>query len=618
MSTQEVGMDSFKDIGEQAPFELVPGGWPDDSPARSALFDVAPEGFCGANYEDLFSLFKRTSVAHLMSPVALARQLIAPLAVPPGRKWLQRGDGRYFALMNGNGVVAAHWSNALERLLLRNDLHLRTLLPLRRLLPSWNLLSAGELYCPECYREDEGANRPRYHRLLWCIRCVQACPLHGTLLRKVPEHERAQYLRDCRLPGVSQQTGGSLASKTTTAAPLHKIETAKLVAELLDDVLHASVIFESNSLVSRFLGYAAECIDGGLVARQAKRLDMPEGRVLAWMAGTARPSLSELLRIARVFECSITDVLFGNKFILKAQSVASHQTPEPNNKRVVLVELEHVSTKILEMLQTQECTDVTAAAESLGFSKYQLRDAAPDAYATLVEHCAEAQARLDLESSELRFSEFLRSFMRLQQNGEYPTRAKVAADVFERTGIVIAYYDNFLARAHALSPVAARRGKPPLAANSTSPGNPPTKRSPEEFAQEVRELIRAGTCKDVRTAAEILGVSMAALRTLIPEAYSEMARHFAEVQRLDREERSEQRFSEFHKSFVSVQSRGLYPSRERVARDVFERTGLVIRQHDEFLWRAHQLSPPAKPRGRLPVANLVKVKPGRHRRKNSG
>jgi hypothetical protein len=445
----------MRTTSEQARSSSLPAGWPADSPPRSSVLDVAPEGICGGTYEDLLSIVQRTCAAYPMEPAALVRRVIAPLTVPPGGKWLQKGDKRYFSLVNGTGVVAERWSDALERLTLRNDLHLRTLLPLRGMVPSWNLLRGDELYCPECYREDEHLTRPRYHRLLWCIACVRACPLHRTLLRSGFACRQSGSFEHWR-PGISQISGERLATRAATIAPRHMVETSTLVAELLDDIHEGPDIFELGSSAPRFLAHAAESLDGGLMAQQAKRLEMSEGKLRAWMAETNRPSLLELTQVARVFECSISDILLGNKILFRANTVPLNITPRPTNKRVQSVRDEDLSEKVLETLRSQECTDPADVAEGFGVSKRHLRKAAPEAYATLVEHCAEA-------GSERRFAEFMRSYKRLQQQGEYPTRLKVVADVLERTGIVIAHRDDFLAKAHQLSPPAKPRGRPPVA-----------------------------------------------------------------------------------------------------------------------------------------------------------
>jgi hypothetical protein len=166
--------------------------------------------------------------------------------------------------------IAADWVSALERLTLRNDLRLHTLLPLRNILGSSALLSKFEKFCPRCYRDDECANRPKYNRLLWSIASVDACPIHETLLQPVPY--AWQKMRSFWLPGISRLDGSSLSETSAARANNEQITSARLVAELLDDVHHHPDAFANSNSPSKFLQYAIRMLFNGKGALLANHL----------------------------------------------------------------------------------------------------------------------------------------------------------------------------------------------------------------------------------------------------------------------------------------------------------------------------------------------------------
>lgn len=156
-----------------------PGGWPDDSPPRSACFGLSPEGCSGDTFEDVGSYFRRLSAHHGMLPWTFAYRAIAPLI--DGRNYESRSriaEDCYGLAISGMTDLAERWSNALNLLTLRHDLERHTLRPLRGMLSPYKLLCRSERFCPACYAQDEHSKIPKYNRLLWLIdlRDRMPCP----------------------------------------------------------------------------------------------------------------------------------------------------------------------------------------------------------------------------------------------------------------------------------------------------------------------------------------------------------------------------------------------------------------------------------------------------------
>jgi hypothetical protein len=78
----------------------LPGGWPAESPPRSAFFGLSPAGHNGESFEGLSSYFRRLSAHHRILPRSLARRAVVPLFTDHDTKyqeWLgllsaRRGD----------------------------------------------------------------------------------------------------------------------------------------------------------------------------------------------------------------------------------------------------------------------------------------------------------------------------------------------------------------------------------------------------------------------------------------------------------------------------------------------------------------------------------------------
>ncbi|WP_284508074.1 TniQ family protein [Caballeronia sp. GAOx1] len=430
---------------EDVALASLPGGWPDGSPARSAFFDVVPEGLCSASFEDLYSVFRRTCAAYNMRPYSLARKALAPLVTPNGCSQLRVADDRTLALMNGAGEIAERWIGALGRLTLRSDLRMRTLLPLRNLVPMRGLLSASDRFCPQCFRDDETSNRPKYHRLLWTMTSVEACPLHGMLLQSEGNVLRARG--DFHwLPGVSIVTGHSLAAEPSFEATSEKLEAARLVAKLLDDVHRRPEIFETTAAaLGTALHRAVERLFCGVAAHFAKHLGVSKGTLHGWMSGDACPTLPAMVHIAYCCGCQIADLLCGNEVMLSKRDPFARHSKTARTRKAALSPVS-LDASLTLALESDEDFCAKKVAANLGMCHKYLRKIAPESYAALVQRRNDMISQERSKNVELRFEEFYRSFESLRDKGIYPSRRKVAQDVYERTGLRLRFADSVFVR----------------------------------------------------------------------------------------------------------------------------------------------------------------------------
>jgi transcriptional regulator with XRE-family HTH domain len=420
----------------------LPGGWPEDAPPRAAFFGLAPAGYNGGSYEDLASYFRRLSACHGIRPRSLAYRAVVPLFAKQttrNQDWL--ADTCHDLNMNGLAGLAEDWVGALERLTLRSDLHLRTLLPLRGLVPSFALISKRERFCAQCYRDDELANRQMYNRLLWSIGCVEACPLHGTLLLAVPCTSQVG-MRLFSLPGISRIDGSSLSSAPSSRASAEQIMSARLVAELLDDVHHNADVFTNCHPSGTFLRYAINTLFDGKAEYLAKHLGVNKSELHGWTTGKIRPSLPRLVLIAYCCGCGVSDALLGNK--VKLRKVRRNSTTKrlSNKARTGSARpQEELRAELEQLVESGTASTLRSAARLLDISEKYLRRMAPDIASIIVAIGKEARHTASVQRADIRFEHFRQSFQHLSVGGVHPSRREVVKHVYLQTGIKLGFDD---------------------------------------------------------------------------------------------------------------------------------------------------------------------------------
>jgi hypothetical protein len=341
--------------------------------------------------------------------------------------------------MNGLAGLAEDWVGALERLTLRTDLHLRTLLPLRGLVSSFALISKHERFCVQCYRDDELSNRQMYNRLLWSIGCVEACPLHGTLLQTVPYTSKLD-MRSFSLPGISRIDGSSLSSAPTGRANDEQIVSARLVADLLDDVHHHPDVFINCRSSGTFLRYAIKTLFDGRAEHLAKHIGVNKSELHGWTTGKIRPSLPRLVLIAYCCGCGVSAVLLGNK--VKLRKVLRNSATKRLIRRTRTGSSrpqEDLPADAKQLLESGRAPTLRCAARLLDVSEKYLRKMAPDITAMLVAIGKEAKRAQGVRREEFRFERFHKSFQKLCVGSVHPSRRKVMKHVYLQTGMKLGF-----------------------------------------------------------------------------------------------------------------------------------------------------------------------------------
>lgn len=156
----------------------------------SRLYSLQPIGVGTSMIESFTSYITRLAGAHCTTLGVLIAVEISPLLK---KKYLDSQRSRKIQggpmlgiakSMDSTGQIANEWTQTLEKLTLRKDIHLLTMLPFSGFLSTRDLLRNRRAWCPLCYESMRNKQEIIYELLLWRLKAVIFCPIHNTLLQE--------------------------------------------------------------------------------------------------------------------------------------------------------------------------------------------------------------------------------------------------------------------------------------------------------------------------------------------------------------------------------------------------------------------------------------------------
>lgn len=176
----------------------------------------------------------------------------------------------------------------------------------------------------------------------------------------------------------------------------------------------------------------------------------------------AYPSLPRLLLIANCCGCCVSDILLGNKVILRKVDPASVARPLIVRQRwgAATKTSERLLAELGRIFESGSAQNLRQAARLLDVDEKFLRKLAPDIARRLVKRGRETMRREKIQREEARFDAFRQSFQELRLESIYPTAQKVIARMYQRTGRGVGYLERtrFHRRALHLEETALRPG----------------------------------------------------------------------------------------------------------------------------------------------------------------
>ena len=198
-----------------------------DLPARSRLYHLVPLEVRTIWCESLTGYINRLGWAHHVSPRAMVTQEIIPSLskrLNVSDQWigaLSRGSAMN---INGVGSLASEWTQILQQLTKRYDLHFLTLHGWVGDLASRGHLRASPAWCRVCYAEWREKEQPVYQPLLWMFRVVTTCPRHCQSLESYcPSCQKTQSVIALKtFPGHCTQCNEWLGIPSGERAPQNR------------------------------------------------------------------------------------------------------------------------------------------------------------------------------------------------------------------------------------------------------------------------------------------------------------------------------------------------------------------------------------------------------------
>jgi transcriptional regulator with XRE-family HTH domain len=298
----------------------------------SRLYSLEPVGVGTPFVESQTGYLARLSQAHALSVSLLFGYELAPLL---GKEYLRRAAARsgyacrLFAstfrplarAMNGVGKGASEWVRILQSLTLRTELRFLTLLPCRAVLSQDQLLRPGRAWCPVCYEEWRARGDVVYEPLLWAVKAVKVCHLHGLplstvcsycqrLLHPLSSHSRPGYCSRCEmwLGAPADRVGATGLSEEQMAAEMW-------AAGAVGEVIAGAPALERPPERASALDAIRLCLSAhmGKLPALAESLGVNKATLWQWGKGRNMPRLDLLLRLCRHFGVSLLGLITGKE-----------------------------------------------------------------------------------------------------------------------------------------------------------------------------------------------------------------------------------------------------------------------------------------------------------------
>lgn len=320
-------------------------------PPHSRLYALEPLGMGTPNLESLTSYLTRLAEAHSVSLRTLVIQELLPLLE---RDYLSNPFGNTLGsfwkeaarALNGTGLLARDWTQALEDLTLRTDLRFLTLLPWAAVLTQQRLLRITRAWCPDCFQEWQATRQPIYEPLLWNVSAVSLCPVHERpLLEQCPypdcqatlpilaSHFQPGYCSKCtRWLGV---TPNSSNISLTTEQWHWQIWVAETVGELISHNMDLAVTPHLGNILP-VIAASQEQVPDARLQNLAERLQLSRRTLNAWKLGTQVPQIESLIRLCYCCGISLYDLFTLQPRTFNLGELGSRSLPDisgPAKKR---------------------------------------------------------------------------------------------------------------------------------------------------------------------------------------------------------------------------------------------------------------------------------------------
>jgi hypothetical protein len=336
-------------------------------PGRSRLHSIQPVGVGTPFVESLTGYMIRLAASHAVRVSDLIEHELRA-----GVPYFHAAAGIPRAI-NGVGEGAQNWVSAIERFTLRDNLRLLTLLPFASLLNTPYLMRRERAWCPRCYESSAAQGQEVYEQLVWCLQCVEICPLHklplqtscaacDRELRPVCAVSRPGFCSRCR-----QWLGIPRRSQEEMPPRDYQIWVAQQFGQLLAMAPDAQPVGKEN-IRKILVPYVDSFSEGNRIAA-AEIAGCRRSSFYNWYNGATSARIDLLLRMCYELKIPLTSLLTGAT--VEAEDTESARTAvETRRRRGIAPQrtADQIRAALLQVAKEQPPPSIGEVAKRLGYS----------------------------------------------------------------------------------------------------------------------------------------------------------------------------------------------------------------------------------------------------------
>lgn len=317
-------------------------------PPRNYLISLSPMGIGTAEVECLSSYIARLAWEYFVSPQMLLKNCVEKYQYSSGLYEISP-SGVCNKSINSFGKPAKVAVASIEMATNRQDITHMTLLRWREVLGQ-TIMKKNRAWCANCFQSDLRSRKPVYERLLWKIGVVKNCVVHQQRLVEVCPHCKGIQNSFSRypFPGFCGRCKKWLGNNQTPRKKENTLDnkTSFEIGKLVSTSPKTGFEVKSRLIFAESVDYFLMKSPFFTYTDMTKATGISIG---ALFYGVNKPSLLNLVKINKVFSCSITDFLLGKKFnlILRSKKLGNitievdpHQMPKPLPIKDVLSTME--------------------------------------------------------------------------------------------------------------------------------------------------------------------------------------------------------------------------------------------------------------------------------------
>lgn len=534
-------------------------------PPRSRLYRLEPIGVGTPYVESLISYIMRLANAHCVTLQVLVKKEIFPLynqtgTIQNSNSWLGKLWWVGVPVLNGMSPITTQWVQVLQTLTFCDNLRFLTMLTWSEMIGIAKLLRRKKAWCPQCFLEWRQKRHIIYEPLLWSLSTVDICPLHQRPLATLCQYcQKTQpFLKQIAYPGYCMHCMRWLGTHfvaSNVVVMSNTIEMDRWRAIVIGELLaSAPTLLKTPSREQFFdvLDHYLNRYAKGNSTVFARLLKIPVPTLNSYIQQSSIPSFDSFMQLS--YSLSVKPLEF-----LSASPIPSQKIPHfvldslparipSKGKPVTETDIQFMRQALKTVLEIDKDNpfpfpNLRQIAQRIGYHT-----------ATLRKHCPELSQAVVMRYRQLWTGD--KAYTRMVQALEIalvtdkPIPLEAVAKQLGCTSSVLYEHLPDLSR----SVVTRYRGERP---------------SKKQTQQQLQVMLNSGEkLVSVKETARQLGYKISYFEKNFPEICQEIASRHRVERRNQCEELAEITCTAIHQTVKALHQQGVYPSSERVAKEL--------------------------------------------------